>query len=366
MKRYILTLAIFVFSLNAGKAAREITDLEIKDWFIHADLVLICSVNRIDTILIKRVDSLTSDGTINSYELIRERYHISVDSILKHSSNSVYPVDTIFSQDFVINNSYSNYNKGVIKTINEKGDTLTVDEKINITISTDNFSDDSYFRLKQNKKHLVILSLNNNGYMIDYETEHTKEMLDMIQNYQIYNEKHNQVTYDFINSIFYYHLKEEIEFYQLYYKPTTYQFITSLEDSLSEYLTDTDLQNMIRQSENIDLDFFWIEDRLDNCKVLNEKERIANRKEIPISTSALIIDSSTNKPIETDRTEVPKEIRQIYYFTKPVWNSDSTYVVFHSDLNEVNRCSSKTFLYKKINDNWTPFIEFYGVSWQTH
>lgn len=349
MTKYILTLAIIVVSLNLGKAARVITDQDIKWWYNHSNLVVICSVNKVDTILLSHIDSLAIDSTRYAYDLIRETYYISIDSILKPASNFDYQVDTIFSQDFAINYSFTRENEEVKYEINEQGDTVVREISIDINISQVDYSDDNYFRLKSKNQHLVILSLTNNGYVIDYASELSNMEFNLIKDYQLYNENYNQASYDFVNSVCQFHFMDELKYHQLYYKPAIYKFITALEDTLSKYLTNTDLLYMKRQTENIDLDFIWRENRLDNCKVLDEKERFSNRKKIPAYSSAQIIDSKTNRPIKYEKIETPKELRQIYYFIKPIWNLDSTYVVFHSDLNEINSGSSKTYIYKKIH-----------------
>ncbi len=366
MKKHILILVILAISLNLGKAARVISDQDIKWWYAQSDLVILCSVNGIDTILISHVDSVAPDGTKYTYDLIRETYYISIDSILKQTSSFDKQFITVSSQVFTANYSVTKENEGVIYRTNESGDTISVEDNIEITMSQLDYSDDSYFRIKSNKQHFVILSKTNDGYMIDFASEFSLGMQNLIQDYKLYNEMYNKANYDFVNSICRFHIKDGLEFYQLYYKPAIYKFNTAMEDSLSKYLSDTDALHMKRQTEYIDLDFIWCENRLENCKVLNEKERLSNRKEIPVYSSALLIDSKTNKPIKQERIHVPNEIRQIYSFTKPIWNLDSTYVVFHSDLNEVNSGSSKTYLYKKVNDSWLPFREFYGVSWDQH
>jgi hypothetical protein len=54
MKRLIF---IFIFSLLVyfyGKSERIITSFDIAGWYLSSDLVLICEVNRIDTVKISR------------------------------------------------------------------------------------------------------------------------------------------------------------------------------------------------------------------------------------------------------------------------------------------------------------------------
>ena len=66
-------------------------------------------------------------------------------------------------------------------------DTVSVDT---IIMYNDDYSDNSYFRLEKNKKHLVILSSTQYGYMIDYETEMSDWIFEIIAELEEIGEKY--------------------------------------------------------------------------------------------------------------------------------------------------------------------------------
>jgi hypothetical protein len=105
MKKLIsVFLLIFVFNLF-GQAARIITGFDIARWYLDADLVLICDVKETDTLTISRYDSLFADGFNVRYNIIREKYQLSIDSIIKGGELISGTMDTIFTPDFSANYS---------------------------------------------------------------------------------------------------------------------------------------------------------------------------------------------------------------------------------------------------------------------
>jgi hypothetical protein len=190
MKRLLIIGFIIILSFNNLKAARIITNLDIARWYLDSDLVLICGADKIDTLFLSYHDSYSPDSLRLTYDMIREIYHIETDSVLKPCHQQVL-IDSICSQDFSIN--YSKTRQGednYIYKANELGDTVGVDTFKTIISSGDDYSDNSYFRLEKDKKHLVILSLTRHGYMIDYATEISDSILDLITDFKIKGEKY--------------------------------------------------------------------------------------------------------------------------------------------------------------------------------
>jgi hypothetical protein len=170
-----------ILVLHNLKAAGIITDLDIARWYLDSDLVLICSTDKIDTLFLSHHDSYTHDSFRLTYDMIKEIYHIKTDSVIKPCDNQHVLIDSICSQDFSIN--YSKTKQGednYIYKLNELGDTVGIDTLKSMMMLNDDFSDNSSFRLENNKKHIVILSLTQQGYMIDYETELSDGILELI------------------------------------------------------------------------------------------------------------------------------------------------------------------------------------------
>jgi hypothetical protein len=181
MKGFTIIGFMLILATSNLKSATEITNLDIARWYLDSDLVLICSSYKIDTLYINHHDSYTQDSLRLTYDMIREIYHIETDSVIKPCNSQHVFIDSICSQNFSIN--YSKTKQGednYIYKINALGDTVGVDTFKTIILYNDDYSDNSYFRLEKNKKHLVILSLTQHGYMIDYETEISDGILELI------------------------------------------------------------------------------------------------------------------------------------------------------------------------------------------
>lgn len=185
MKRLIFLGFLIIYAINNLNAAREITNLDIARWYLDSDIVLICSPFKIDTIFLNHHDSYSSDSIRLTYDMIRETYYINIDSVIKSGDDQHETIESICSQDFSIN--YAKTKQGednYIFKVNELGDTISISTIKSILMHNDDFSDNSYFRLENNKKHLVILSLTQHGYVIDYETEISDWILNLIAEVQ--------------------------------------------------------------------------------------------------------------------------------------------------------------------------------------
>ena len=181
MKRFLIIGFISILVVHNLRAARIITNLDIARWYLDSDLVLICSADRIDTLFLSHHDSFSPESIRMTYDMIREIYHIDIDSVIKPRVDQPILIDSICSQDFSINyGKTQQVEDNYIYRLNELRDTVGVDTLKTIIMSNDDFSDNSYFRLQNNKKHLVILSLTQFGYMINYDTEISDWILKLI------------------------------------------------------------------------------------------------------------------------------------------------------------------------------------------
>jgi hypothetical protein len=82
-------------------------------------------------------------------------------------------------------------------------------------------------------------------------------------------------------------------------------------------------------------------------------------------SSAMIIDSRTEKPIKNHEPEllIPFEERQFYYFSLPVFNIDSTLAIFCTMLDGGNYGENRINIYKKANGHWTKLTQLVGLNW---
>ena len=180
----IAALCLILTATSNINAAREITSFHIARWYLDSDLVLICHANKIDTILINHHDSLTNHQSRITYDLVKEAYSITVDSVIKSTSRPQKKIRRIYSQKFPIN--YSNVSaqpeKNPIYRVNNIGDTVGVDTIYILNCCGINFWDSSYYRIDKSEKYLVILSSTPNGYIIDYASTISSDYpLDLIK-----------------------------------------------------------------------------------------------------------------------------------------------------------------------------------------
>lgn len=169
MKKLIFLLFPIFFCFQ-GNAARDISSFDIARWYLDADLVLVCNVLHTDTVIIQKHDSIDADGYHILYDVIREKYLISVDSVIKGAQLFNANMDSIFTPDF---STPMIRQKAVL---NSEGDTL------HQIISYDDFCHgDSYFRIKSPEKQLVILRKTDIGYVIDYKSYCDSLTMELIQ-----------------------------------------------------------------------------------------------------------------------------------------------------------------------------------------
>lgn len=173
MKKLIVLVILVLATCNTGKACRIITNFDIARWYLDADLVLICNVIHTDTILVHHHDSLVTDGFHEIYDVLREKYHLSVDSIIKSNKLTVGTTDTIFTPLFSTDRIQQ---KIEFRELNENGDSIFIGEVKGFT----DFNDYSYFRIRSMEKQLVMLHQTQLGYVIDYRTELDPYIMDLI------------------------------------------------------------------------------------------------------------------------------------------------------------------------------------------
>ena len=177
MKKLIIAIILTFVFYNSGHSTRIITNFDIARWYLDADVVLICNVNQTDTLTVAKFDSLLADGFHLRYDVLREKYHCSVDSILKGEQTT----DTIFTPEF---SSSSRREKKEFTGFNAEGDSTFL---LTVQYNTD-FNDDSWFRIKSAEKRLVILRESEIGYVIDYQSKCDSSLLNLIQQVELKGE----------------------------------------------------------------------------------------------------------------------------------------------------------------------------------
>jgi hypothetical protein len=172
--RLNLLLLIFWLPLSAF-SARIISQFEIARWYLDAELVIVCSALKTDTIFVSRFDSLKADGFRIQYDRVIEKYHIEIDSVLKSSTNAEFP-DTVFSQEFTINSREIKIVERIFDGLDENGDSVF---SYLTEIRVHSGYDDSYFRI-QGEKYIAILSKKDSVYVVDYSTKYDTWIMKLL------------------------------------------------------------------------------------------------------------------------------------------------------------------------------------------
>jgi len=178
MKRLLGVITLFFLFSNSVQSVKEITSFDIARWYLDSDLVIICTVNQIDTITINSYDSLRTDDINVHYDNIREKYSITIDSVIKGGQADISTMDSIFTPVFDINYSKTQQINREFTGYDLNGDSTFL---VMVNFINDDYCDDTYFRLSFQTEHLVILTKTISGYIIDYETEINDDILTLLE-----------------------------------------------------------------------------------------------------------------------------------------------------------------------------------------
>lgn len=158
----ILILVLLHFSIEFADANRIITSDDIARWYLDANLVAISTLLEIDTILLRTVDTIGMGERRIHYDIVKERYRMHIDSIIKgHSHQDTIIVETpehpVGCYEYTIKDSGDMH-------ISETGDTMfiSVMEMFLTTGCTD-----SYFKVLNSSASIVFLKLKD-GYFETY------------------------------------------------------------------------------------------------------------------------------------------------------------------------------------------------------
>ncbi len=172
---------MIILACNSGWSARVITSFDIAGWYLNSDLVIICTVSKIDTMSIVSYDSLHTNNERIQYDLIQESYYVVVDSIIRNSKKEKKTINQILSPSFRINYFHSKELERNFSHIDSKGDSIYTCYMEGVM----DYSDNSYFRLGLGIKSVAILSETGDGFIIDYATEYDESFMKMINEIEL-------------------------------------------------------------------------------------------------------------------------------------------------------------------------------------
>lgn len=173
MKKLISTFIFTLVFFLPGQTCRLINNFDIARWYLDADLVLICDVRQTETINISHFDSLADDGFHIIYDINREKYHISIDSVIKGKQLIDGTMDSIFTPKY---STQVSREKIEFSGLDANGDSIySVHFESSVSLG-----DDHYFRINSQEKQLVILRKTSLGYVIDYTSECDEITMNLI------------------------------------------------------------------------------------------------------------------------------------------------------------------------------------------
>jgi hypothetical protein len=175
MKKLVITALLFVFYI-AGYGARIISYWDIARWYLDADLVVVGHVTNVKTIIVHKVDSVDFEGFRNKFEVIKEKYTLSIDSVLRGNPTLKGNLEA-FTPTFLSNFSRDKETKE-FEGLNTSGDSIFI-RRIEVP-DYENYDDNAYFRLPSDGKCIVILKRNKSDYEIVYQQHYKKDFLSFL------------------------------------------------------------------------------------------------------------------------------------------------------------------------------------------
>lgn len=176
MKKIVAIVLMAFLAHSNAQAERIVTSFEIARWYLNSNCVFVCSVEEIDTVLVSHYDEIVSDSLRSTYDRIREVYHIRIDSTLKIGENLHDTIETIVSPIFSINQSLESSSLA----LNNERNTTEADTLKTVVLYNSNQGDTSSFRLQKGKKQVVIVTRTAEGFAIDFATEASAWILDLL------------------------------------------------------------------------------------------------------------------------------------------------------------------------------------------
>lgn len=176
MKKIVAIVLMAFLAHSNAQAERIVTSFDIARWHLNSDCVFVCSVEEIDTVLVSHHDEIVSDSLRSTYDRIREVYHIRIDSTVKVDENMHDAIETIVSPIFTINQSLESSSLA----LNNERNTTRTDTLKTVVLYNSNQGDTSSFRLQKGKMQVVIVTRTAEGFAIDYATEASAWILDLL------------------------------------------------------------------------------------------------------------------------------------------------------------------------------------------
>jgi hypothetical protein len=164
MKKVIIISFLGFCCLLIIEAGRIIQMSDIVNWCIESDLILTASISKLNTIVYDTNESYLNNGWYFRCISGREQYFLEIDSFIKgeykYDSLTVYtPVTCIYHTKYRKTKKY-------IEAVQD-------------------FYDDSWFRLKNGDKRIILLSNKNKIYEVLYRMEIKKTNFDLIDSIKV-------------------------------------------------------------------------------------------------------------------------------------------------------------------------------------
>jgi hypothetical protein len=173
MKNALILTALFLMIAIYSQSGSIITNLDIEQWYLNADLVIICSAtsSKTDTLFYNNSPDIVNLNNLN-YS-IQTKYIIKTDSIIKGGESP----EIIFTPE-ILTKTTKKRDPTDLSGNNKKNDSITVHEKE--YTSTTNYLDPNSFKLDNHSSNLVILSKVDGRYIIVYTTKYDDKIKSLI------------------------------------------------------------------------------------------------------------------------------------------------------------------------------------------
>ena len=165
-----------------------------------------------------------------------------------------------------------------------------------------------------------------------------------------------------MNSIYKNHVKTDLKFYYLYYRPMQVKFYDDLKDTLSNYLSDSEILYIKNQIGLPDTAFIWDYKCLLNSKVIQD-DKLSEIQSKYQGGSNPMIDGRTGKPVENriNWDTVKCEEKQVYFFSKPIWSKYNKVVIICIDVLQGNEREYDRLIYYQDNNTWRLLTKMLGL-----
>jgi hypothetical protein len=162
-QRFPAILICSVLILLPIYGERIIDSFDIARWYLDANLVVISTLIERKTTHVRSIDTASTDGYSFKCDVLKDKYLVVIDSILKGCSNQ----DTIaiITPEYSINCCKYKITENAGIMVSATGDTTIMSS---VEMIPDNYDSGNYFRLGTETKNIIFLKYDRNGYETIY------------------------------------------------------------------------------------------------------------------------------------------------------------------------------------------------------